>query len=66
MEQRAARERVHLLERGRRFARLQTLDRMEEKAIRAVGVVLQGRWRIGLRTKPELFQRGQRFGFGLD
>ena len=46
MKQRAARERVHLLQRDLLLARPQFVDRMQQETVRARREMLQRRWRI--------------------
>ena len=62
VKQRAARERVHLLQRHLLFARPQPMDGMQQEAIGARGEVLQRRGRITARGQALGGQHGQRGG----
>ena len=52
MEQVAARQRIHLLQRRRRFERRQPVDRGHQELVRARGVPLQRGQRVGPRAEP--------------
>ena len=66
VKQRAARQGVEDLDRHRLFARLEAMDRLEQKTVRADGEMLQPRRREGARADLMSHEGLAREGVGID
>ena len=66
VEQRPACQRIHLFQRHGSLARPQLMDRLQQKAIGAGGVLLQRRGRVAARGELVLRQRRARGVVGID